>query len=113
VLPLTPPPQPLDWLAAAIHWSTSGIRPVSVGLGPLAELSTPGRLPSPSRGQFRPLLLLGERIQATLNPTSTTSLPSGFYTPETLAAYPGVSTSTICSWNSSGHGPPFVKLGRR
>jgi excisionase family DNA binding protein len=43
--------------------------------------------------------------------TSTTSRPSGFYTPETLAAYLGVSLSTIYSWNSSGYGPPFVKLG--
>ena len=33
------------------------------------------------------------------------------YTPETLAAYLGVSLSTIYSWNSSGYGPPFVKLG--
>ncbi len=43
--------------------------------------------------------------------TSTTSLPSGIITPETLAAYLGVSLSTIYSWNSSGYGPPFVKLG--
>jgi excisionase family DNA binding protein len=43
--------------------------------------------------------------------TSTTSLPAGFYTPETLASYLGVSLSTIYSWNSSGYGPPFVKLG--
>jgi len=43
--------------------------------------------------------------------TSTTSPPAGFYTPETLATYLGVSTSTIYSWNSSGYGPPFVKLG--
>ncbi|MFN7740334.1 MAG: helix-turn-helix transcriptional regulator [Cyanobacteriota bacterium] len=28
-----------------------------------------------------------------------------------MAAYLGVSTSTIYSWNSSGYGPPFVKLG--
>jgi excisionase family DNA binding protein len=42
---------------------------------------------------------------------STTSLPAGFYTPETLAAYLGVSLSTMYSWNSSGYGPPFVKLG--
>ncbi|MFN5698551.1 MAG: hypothetical protein ACK486_16165, partial [Cyanobacteriota bacterium] len=64
VLPLTPS-QPWDWLAAAISWSTSGIRPVSattpalltpcfgaVWLGPLTELRTPGLLPSPSRGQL-------------------------------------------------------------
>ena len=43
--------------------------------------------------------------------TSTTSLPAGFYTPETLASYLGISTSTIYSWNSSGYGPAFVKLG--
>ncbi|MCX5947687.1 MAG: helix-turn-helix domain-containing protein [Cyanobacteria bacterium] len=43
--------------------------------------------------------------------TSTTSLPAGFYTPETLAAYLEVSTAKIYSWNSSGYGPPFVKLG--
>jgi predicted DNA-binding transcriptional regulator AlpA len=42
--------------------------------------------------------------------TSTTSLPAGFYTPKTLASYLGVSLSTIYSWNSSGYGPPFVKL---
>jgi excisionase family DNA binding protein len=40
-----------------------------------------------------------------------TSLPAGFYTPETLATYLGVWLSTIYSWNSSGYGPPFVKLG--
>jgi len=28
-----------------------------------------------------------------------------------LAAYLGVALSTINSWNSSGYGPPFVKLG--
>ncbi len=201
VLPLTAS-QPWDWLAAAISWSTSGIRPVSattpalltpcfgaVWLGPLTELRTPGLLPSPSRGQLAAFSvtefgglygaggigsltqpLLGERIQAALKPnrvavvgagdslnvlaerhgttvttlrslnptitarpsdqlplgswlfppkrraaanadTSTTSLPAGFYTPETLAAYLGVSLSTIYSWNSSGYGPPFVKLG--
>ena len=201
VLPLTPS-QPWDWLATDIAWSTSGIRPVStttpalltpcfgaVWLGPLAELTSPGVLPSPSRGQLGAFSvtefgglygaggigsltqpLLGERIQAALKPnrvvvvgngdslnvlaerhgttvttlrglnptitarpsdqlplgswlfipkrraaanadTSTTSLPSGFYTPETLAAYLGVSLSTIYSWNSSGYGPPFVKLG--
>ena len=201
VLPLTPS-QPWDWLAAAISWSTSGIRPVSatspalltpcfgaIWLGPLAELRSPGRLPSPGRGQLGAFAvtefgglygaggigsltqpLLGERIQAALKPnrvvvvgtgdslnllaerhlttvttlrglnptltgrpsdqlplgswlfipkrraaanadTSTTSLPAGFYTPETLASYLGVSLSTIYSWNSSGYGPPFVKLG--
>lgn len=201
MLPLTPS-QPWDWLASDISWSTSGIRPTSpttpalltpcfgaVWLGPLSELRSPGRLPSPSRGQFAAFSvtefgglygtggigsltqpLLGERIQAALKPnrvvvvasgdslnvlaerhlttvttlrglnptltgrpsdplpvgswlfipkrraaakadTSTTSLPSGFYTPERLATYLGVSLSTIYSWNSSGYGPPFVKLG--
>ncbi len=201
LLPLTSS-QPWDWLAAAISWSTTGIRPVSgtmpallapcfgaVWLGPLSELRSPGRLPTPSRGQLAAFSvsefgglygaggigsltqpLLGERIQAALKPnrvvvvasaeslnllaerhlttvttlrglnptltgkpsdplpvgswlfipkrraaanadTSTTSLPAGFYTPETLATYLGVSTSTIYSWNSSGYGPPFVKLG--
>ena len=60
MLPLTPS-QPWDWLGAAISWSTSGIRPVSattpalltpcfgaVWLGPLTELRSPGRLPSPN-----------------------------------------------------------------
>jgi predicted DNA-binding transcriptional regulator AlpA len=28
-----------------------------------------------------------------------------------LATYLGVLLSTISSWNSSGYGPPFVKLG--
>jgi excisionase family DNA binding protein len=201
VLPLTPS-GPWDWLAAAISWSTTGIRPVSgttpallapcfgaVWLGPLSELRSPGRLPSPSRAQLAAFSvtefgglygaggigsltqpLLGERVQAALKPnrvvvvasgeslnllaerhlttvttlrglnptltgkpsdplpvgswlfipkrraaanadTSTTSLPAGFYTPETLATYLGVSLSTIYSWNSSGYGPPLVKLG--
>jgi len=201
VLPLTPS-QPWDWLSSSISWSTSGIRPVSatapallapcfgaVWLGPIAELRSPGRLPSLSRAQLAAFSvtefgglygaagigsltqpLLGERVQASLKPnrlvvvasgdslnvlaerhgttvttlrglnptltgrpsdplpvgswlfipkrraaanadTSTTSLPSGFYTPETLATYLGVSLSTIYSWNSSGYGPPFVKLG--
>jgi excisionase family DNA binding protein len=57
------------------------------------------------------LLFLPKRRAAANADTSTTSLPSGFYTPETLAAYLGVSLSTIYSWNSSGYGPPFVKLG--
>ena len=38
-------------------------------------------------------------------------MPESFYTPETLAAYLGVSTSTIDSWNASGYGPAFLKLG--
>jgi len=201
VLPLKPS-QPWEWLAADVAWSTVGIRPVSgttpallapcfgaVWLGPLSELRSPGRLPSPSPAQLAAFSvtefgglygaggigsltqpLLGERVQAALKPnrvvvvasgeslnllaerhlttvttlrglnptltgkpsdplpvgswlfipkrraatnadTSTTSLPAGFYTPETLATYLGVSTSTIYSWNSSGYGPPFVKLG--
>ena len=201
VLPLKPS-QPWDWLAADVAWSTVGIRPMSattpalltpcfgaVWLGSLSELRSPGRLPSPSRGQLAAFSvtefgglydaggigsltqpLLGERIQAALKPnrvvvvgtgdslnvlaerhgttvttlrslnptitnrpsdqlhlgswlfipkrratanadTSTTSLPAGIYTPETLASCLGVSLSTIYSWNSSGYGPPFVKLG--
>jgi len=201
VLPLTPS-QPWDWLGAAASWSTTGIRPVSsttpallapcfgaVWLGPLSELRSPGRLPSPSQAQLAAFSvtefgglygaggigsltqpLLGERVQAALKPnrvvvvgtgdslnvlaerhgttvttlrglnpsitarpsdqlplgswlflpkrraeanadTSTTALPAGFYTPETLATYLGVSLSTINSWNSSGYGLPFVKLG--
>ena len=42
---------------------------------------------------------------------NTTNLSAGFYTPETLATYLGMSLSTIYSWNSSGYGPPFMKLG--
>jgi len=45
------------------------------------------------------------------DPQGGDNLPAGFYTPETLAAYLGVALSTINSWNSSGYGPPFVKLG--
>ncbi len=56
-------------------------------------------------------LFIPKRRAAANADTSTTSLPAGFYTPETLAAYLGVSLSTIYSWNSSGYGPPFVKLG--
>jgi excisionase family DNA binding protein len=56
-------------------------------------------------------LFIPKRRAAANADTSTTSRPSGFYTPETLAAYLGVSLSTIYSWNSSGYGPPFVKLG--
>jgi hypothetical protein len=41
----------------------------------------------------------------------TITLPAGFYTPETLATNVGVQLSTIYSWNSSGYGPPYVKLG--
>jgi excisionase family DNA binding protein len=201
LLPLTAA-HPWDWLSSSIAWSTSGVRPTgpsipalltpcsgAAWLGPLAELTSPGALPSPSRGQLAAFSitefgglygaggigsltqpLLGERIQAALKPnrivviaagdtlnllaerhgttvttlrhlnpsitarpsdplplgdwlfiprrraaanaaTSTATLPKGFHTPETLAAYLGVSTSTIYSWNSSGYGPPFVKLG--
>ena len=53
----------------------------------------------------------GKEKQFSMGDTSTTSRPAGFYTPETLAAYLGVSTSTIYSRNSSGYGPAFVKLG--
>ncbi len=203
LLPLTPS-QPWDWLAAEISWSTSGIRPVSattpallapcfgvVWLGPLGELTSPGALPVPSRGQCAAFLvsefgglhgaggigaltqpLLGERIQAALKPnqvvlvapgeslnvlaerhlTTVTTLrslnptitarrsdalplgswlfipkrratvkaarsisarPASFHTPETLATYLGVATSTIYRWNTSGYGPPFRKLGNR
>jgi excisionase family DNA binding protein len=56
-------------------------------------------------------LFLPKRRAAANADTSTTSLPAGFYTPETLATYLGVSLSTIYSWNSSGYGPPFMKLG--
>ncbi len=56
-------------------------------------------------------LFIPRRRAAANADTSTTSLPAGFYTPETLAAYLGVSTSTIYSWNSSGYGTAFVKLG--
>ena len=56
-------------------------------------------------------LLIPKRRAAANADISTTSLPAGFYTPETLATYLGVSLSTIYSWNSSGYGPAFVKLG--
>jgi excisionase family DNA binding protein len=56
-------------------------------------------------------LFIPRRRAAANADTSTTSLPAGFYTPETLATYLGVSLSTIYSWNSSGYGPAFVKLG--
>ena len=56
-------------------------------------------------------LFIPKRRAAANADTSTTSLPSGIITPETLAAYLGVSLSTIYSWNSSGYGLPFVKLG--
>ena len=194
---------PWDWLARSQGWSTGGTRPIgaaippllapcagAIWLGPLAELSDPGRLPQPSRGQFAAFSatefgglygaggigsltqpLLGERIQAALKPNrvvvvgsdetltklaeryATTvatlrnlnpnltqrpsdwlpvgswlfiprrraaanrnadgsfRMPETFYTPETLAAYLGVSTSTIYSWNASGYGPAFIKLG--
>ena len=201
LLPLTAA-HPWDWMATDISWSTSGIRPVSattpalltpcfgaVWLGPLAELTSPGVLPSPSRGQFAAFSvtefgglygaggigsltqpLLGERIQAALKPnrvvvvgtgdslnalaerhgTTVTTLrhlnptitarpsdqlplgswlfiprrraaanaadgsfvmPESFYTPETLAAYLEVSTSTIDSWNATGYGPAYITLG--
>ena len=108
VLALTPS-QPWDWLAAAISWSTTGIRPVSgttpgllapcfgaVWLGPLSELRSPGRLPTPSRGQLAAFSvtefgglydaggigsltqpLLGERIQAALKPNRIVVVASG------------------------------------
>ena len=201
VLPLNAA-QPWDWLDRSIAWSTTGTRPTgpsipallapcsgAAWLGPLAELTTPGSLPSPSRGQFAAFSitecggrygaggigaltqpLLGERIQAALKPnrvvvvgsddtltklaerhgTTVATLrrlnpnlsqrpsdwlpvgswlfiprrraaanaadgsfvmPQSFYTPETLAAYLGVSTSTIYSWNTTGYGPAFIKLG--
>jgi hypothetical protein len=53
-------------------------------------------------------LFIPKRRAAANADTSTTSLPSGIITPETLAAYLGVSLSTIYSWNSSGYGLPFV-----
>jgi excisionase family DNA binding protein len=56
-------------------------------------------------------LFIPKRRAAANADTSTTSLPAGFYTPETLATYLGVSLSTLYRWNSSGYGPPFVKLG--
>ena len=63
-----------------------------------------------------------ETTLRSLNPTSTARpsdqlpqgswlLPAGFHPPETLATDLGVSLSTLYSWNSSGDGPPFVKLG--
>ncbi|MFN7740335.1 MAG: LysM peptidoglycan-binding domain-containing protein [Cyanobacteriota bacterium] len=108
VLPLTPS-QPWDWLSSSISWATSGIRPVSATtpallapcfgaawLGPLSELRTPGRLPSPSRGQFAAFSvtefgglygaggigsltqpLLGERVQAALKPNRVVVVASG------------------------------------
>lgn len=50
-----------------------------------------------------------ERSQSSISRSS--SLPAGFPTPQTLAAFLGVSLSSIYSWNSSGYGSPFVKLG--
>ena len=107
VLPLNAA-QPWDWLERSIAWSTAGTRPT----GP----SIPA--------------LLGERIQAALKPNISQRpsdwlpisswlfiprrraaanaadgsfvMPQSFYTPETLAAYLGVSTSTIYSWNTTG-----------
>ncbi len=129
VLPLTPS-QPWDWLATAISWSTSGIRPVSatnpplltpcfgaVWLGPLAELSPPGRLPSPSRGQFaafsvtefgglygaggigsRTQPLLGERIEASLKPNRVVVIVPGD-TLVVLAERHGTSVAVLRSLN--------------
>jgi hypothetical protein len=57
------------------------------------------------------LPIIPKRRAAANADTSTTSLPSGFCMPVTLAAFLGVFTSTIYSWNSSGYGPPFVQLG--
>ena len=64
VLPLKPS-QPWVWLPTDVPWSSVGVRPVSattsalltpcfgaIWLGPLIELRSPGRLPSPSRGQL-------------------------------------------------------------
>jgi excisionase family DNA binding protein len=56
-------------------------------------------------------LFLPKRHAAANADKSSTSRPAGFYTPETLASFLGVSLSTIYSWNSSGYGPPFMKLG--
>ena len=56
-------------------------------------------------------LFIPRRHAAANADTSTASRPAGFYRPETLATYLGVSLSTIYSWNSSGYGPAFVKLG--
>ncbi|MFM7464677.1 MAG: hypothetical protein ACKO28_04260 [Cyanobium sp.] len=66
VLPLTPS-GPLDWLAATIRWSTSGIRPVSattpalltpcfgaVWLAPWLSCSHPGGFPPPAAGSWLP-----------------------------------------------------------
>jgi len=61
--------------------------------------------------QITPNQVLIETPKGQKNIETETSLPAGFYTPETLATYLGVSVSTIYSWNSSGYGPPFVKLG--
>ncbi len=67
--------------------------------------------PWPARHQTLCDECADQRRAATNADTSTSSLPSGFYTPETLAADLALSLSTICSWNSSGYGPPLVKLG--
>ena len=84
---------------------------------PLSRMSTlrASRTKSPSSGTLYWVcgswLFIPRRRAAANADSSTTSLPSGFYTPESLATYLGVSTSTIYSWNSNGYGPPFVKLG--
>jgi LysM repeat protein len=64
VLPLMPP-DPWDWLDAALPWSSEGVRPSPpdaplveapatglIWLGPLAALTTPPALPSTGRGQL-------------------------------------------------------------
>ena len=51
-------------------------------------------------------LFIPKRRAAANADTSTTTLPSGFYTPETLATDLGVSLSTNYRWNYSGYGTP-------
>ncbi len=78
---------------------------------PCGVSTPPSQAVPPIRCRWGSWLFIPKRRAAAHADTSTTSLPSDFYTPETLAASLGVSTSTIDSWNSSGYGPPFVKLG--